>query len=229
MSEISNSQQAQTALFQKLGIKTLSEKNRENSQTLGQEDFLRLMTSQLQNQDPFAPMENGDFIAQMAQFSSVTGINRMSESLDKMSGQFDKMRIAMATDILGHSVLAPGNVGTADRNGELHGVLDLPKTSIATLINLSDPSTGELLHTIDLGAQSSGLVGFSWTDLPEGYRSGDKPILISAMVNFGSGPENIQPSVFARVLGSEIKDDQLMLDVENNGSVNSENILRFRM
>ena len=101
MSEISNSQQAQAALFQKLGIKTLSEKNRETSQTLGQEDFLRLMTSQLQNQDPFAPMENGDFIAQMAQFSSVTGINRMSESLDKMSGQFEKMRIAWQQIFLG--------------------------------------------------------------------------------------------------------------------------------
>lgn len=228
MSEVSNSQQAQDALFKKLGIKTATETNRKSSQTLGQEDFLRLMTSQLQNQDPFAPMENGDFIAQMAQFSSVTGINRMSDSLDKMSGQFDKMRIAMATDILGHSVLAPGNIGKADSRGELHGVLEMPKTSVNTLINLSDASTGELLHTIDLGAQPSGLIGFSWTDLPAGYRSGEKAILISALVNFGKGPENIQPSVFSKVLGTEIKDDQLMLDLEDNGSVNSEAILRFR-
>ena len=74
MSEISNSQQAQTALFQKLGIKTMSERNGETSQTLGQDDFLRLMTSQLQNQDPFAPMENRDFIAQMA---DMVRINQM--------------------------------------------------------------------------------------------------------------------------------------------------------
>ena len=104
----------------------------------------------------------------------------------------------------------------------------MPKTSVNTLINLSDASTGELLHTIDLGAQPSGLIGFSWTDLPAGYRSGEKAILISALVNFGKGPENIQPSVFSKVLGTEIKDDQLMLDLEDNGSVNSEAILRFR-
>ena len=49
--------------------------------SLGQEDFLKLMTTQLQNQDPFAPMENGEFIAQMAQFSTVTGITEMGQTL----------------------------------------------------------------------------------------------------------------------------------------------------
>ncbi|MBT3966506.1 MAG: flagellar biosynthesis protein FlgJ, partial [Gammaproteobacteria bacterium] len=60
---------------------TLPTESADISQSLGQEDFLKLMVAQVQNQDPFAPMENGDFIGQMAQFSSVDGINSMNDSL----------------------------------------------------------------------------------------------------------------------------------------------------
>ena len=65
---------AQSALYEKLGINKNSNVKTGSSDSLGQNDFLKLMTTQLQNQDPFAPMDNGDFIAQMAQFSTVTGI-----------------------------------------------------------------------------------------------------------------------------------------------------------
>ena len=73
---------AQQAIFDKLGINQ-AKQNQElgAKQTLGQEDFLKLMTTQLQNQDPFAPMENGDFIAQMAQFSTVSGIKDVNRHL----------------------------------------------------------------------------------------------------------------------------------------------------
>ena len=70
MTEINQtSQQSLQRILDKLGVKSSEDKKTsENKSTLGQEDFLKLMTTQLQNQDPFAPMENGDFIAQMAQF-----------------------------------------------------------------------------------------------------------------------------------------------------------------
>ena len=61
------------------------------------------MTTQLQNQDPFAPMDNGDFIAQMAQFSTVTGIEEVNSSLKTLVEKFDQGRIATATNLLGHS------------------------------------------------------------------------------------------------------------------------------
>ena len=75
---------AQTALFEKLGISKQSEAQKATKDTLGQSDFLKLMTTQLQNQDPFAPMDNGDFIAQMAQFSTVTGIEEVNGSLKRL-------------------------------------------------------------------------------------------------------------------------------------------------
>ena len=60
---------AQAALFEKLGITKQSEVQKASKDTLGQSDFLKLMTTQLQNQDPFAPMENGDFIARCSIFN----------------------------------------------------------------------------------------------------------------------------------------------------------------
>ena len=123
---------AQAALFEKLGLTKQSDAQKANSDKLGQSDFLKLMTTQLQNQDPFAPMDNGDFIAQMAQFSTVTGIQEMNSSIGKLVEEFDQARIATASNLLGHSVLVPGNIGRADENGELHGVLDLPDSTILT-------------------------------------------------------------------------------------------------
>ena len=105
-------------ILDKLGIRSSDDKATKKSDSLGQEDFLKLMTTQLQNQDPFSPMENGDFIAQMAQFSTVTGITEMSESLKSLSGQLGEFRIATASSMLGNSVLVPGNTARPDANGD---------------------------------------------------------------------------------------------------------------
>ena len=72
------------------------------------------MTTQLQNQDPFAPMDNGDFIAQMAQFSTVTGITEINSNLTNLGSKLEPNRVATAAQFLGHSVLVPGQVVSPD-------------------------------------------------------------------------------------------------------------------
>ena len=114
---------SQAAIFEKLGISQVKETQTAKKDTLGQSDFLRLMTTQLQNQDPFAPMDNGDFIAQMAQFSTVTGIDELNNSMKSLVEEFDQARIATASNLLGHSVLVPGNIGNPDEKGELQRLL----------------------------------------------------------------------------------------------------------
>ena len=70
----SKSLSAQNALLSKLGISTNETKNAEPKEELGQGDFLKLMTAQLQNQDPFAPMDNGDFIRRWRNFLLLPGL-----------------------------------------------------------------------------------------------------------------------------------------------------------
>ena len=88
MSTIDPTSQSQLdSILQKLGVQKEDDSSRGNKDTLGQSDFLKLMTTQLQNQDPFAPMENAEFIAQMAQFSTVTGITDMGSELKGIAEQ----------------------------------------------------------------------------------------------------------------------------------------------
>ena len=68
-------------ILEKIGVKSPESAAKKPKSSLGQEDFLKLMTTQIQNQDPIAPMENGDFIAQKAQFSTVTGITEMGNQM----------------------------------------------------------------------------------------------------------------------------------------------------
>ena len=158
MSSVDNNQSL-NAIMQKIGINPAEEKKRANGDQLGQEDFLKLMTTQLQNQDPFAPMENAEFIAQMAQFSTVTGITDMGQTLKNMSGQLSEFRIATATNMLGNSVLVPGNTAYPDADGSVHGVVDLPSASGATNIVFSSPN-GDILHVEEMGvAMRHELVG----------------------------------------------------------------------
>ena len=222
---------AQTALFEKLGISTNTDAKKASSSSLGQQDFLKLMTTQLQNQDPFAPMDNGDFIAQMAQFSTVTGISEVNASLGKLVDKFDQGRIATAANLLGHSVLVPGSISRPDENGELHGVLDLPQASSVAKIIISDADTGAELNVMDLGAQTAGLVGFSWKDIPEEIQKANSRIKISASVNFGDGPQELNPSVYSRVLSASVgtgNSENVLIDVEDFGEMDVGTAVNFR-
>jgi flagellar basal-body rod modification protein FlgD len=68
------------------------------NQTLGQEDFLRLMTAQLQAQDPFKPLDNTQMVAQMAQFSSLAGISEVNQSLKAIADQLST-QTALLSDL----------------------------------------------------------------------------------------------------------------------------------
>jgi flagellar basal-body rod modification protein FlgD len=222
---------AQNALLSKLGISTTDAKSAEPKDELGQAEFLRLMTAQLQNQDPFAPMDNGDFIAQMAQFSSVAGISEMSNTMSGIAEQIDQFRLASSVNMLGRSVLVPGDVARADGDGEIHGMLDLERASLDTRIDFADAETGELLHTLALGARSSGMSGFAWADLPEQYRDGSRGVRMDVSVNYGDGPESLMPNVYAEVIGASgaKSSGNATLEVRDYGDVSAAEVLRFRL
>tara|TARA_X000000368_G_scaffold391913_1_gene356295 strand:- start:55 stop:762 length:708 start_codon:yes stop_codon:yes gene_type:complete len=225
-----NSTATLNKILQKIGVKPNEDSVvGKKKETLGQSDFLKLMTTQLQNQDPFSPMENGDFIAQMAQFSTVTGIAEMGESLKSLSNQLGEFRIATATNLLGHSVLVPGNKVRPDPNGEVHGVLDLPRASSATNIVFSN-TAGEVVHAIDLGSQASGLVGFSWTDIPQELLGQDTPLKVEAFMNGANGRSGVTPSVFAEVLAASTGDTEtgVVLEVKDYGNINASEVRKFR-
>ena len=227
MSTVNNNQSLNNIL-DKLGIQQQEEKKRADGGALGQEDFLKLMTTQLQNQDPFAPMENADFIAQMAQFSTVTGITDMGQSLKGISNQLSEFRIATATNMLGNSVLVPGTQAYPDGDGAVHGVIDLPVASGTTNVVFTSQN-GDILHVEELGAQPAGLAGFSWEDIPQDVLDSNDYINVEAFADQGGGLEGVSTSVFGEVLAASTSSaDGVMLDVKGYGDINVNEVVRFR-
>lgn len=129
--------------------------------TLGQSDFLRMFTAQLQYQDPLNPLSNSDLVAQMATISNTSGIAEMNKSLAAISQSLSASRLGDAASWIGRSMLVTSNIAAPDAQGQYAGqiTLDAPATGVS--VDLVD-GTGNVVKTIDLGASQSGEVPFYW-------------------------------------------------------------------
>ncbi|MGM0679725.1 MAG: flagellar hook capping FlgD N-terminal domain-containing protein, partial [Pseudomonadota bacterium] len=128
---------------------------------LGQEDFMKLMLTQMNQQDPFKPMEDGEFLSQMAQFSAVSGLKEIKDSFSTLTDSLKSNHALQASSMVGRKVLIPGDKAVLPEGGELKGAVDLPTSTGDLKVSIYDAS-GELVHKIDKGSQSQGIVNFSW-------------------------------------------------------------------
>lgn len=198
---------------------------------LNQKDFLTLLTAQMQNQDPLQPMENGEFLAQMAQFSTVAGIEKINATLTSLTSGIRESRIATASNLLGHQVLVPGNIARADADGAIHGAVDLPGLAESVMVTFENATTGEVLHKESYGAQSSGLMGFSWSGMPEELVQSRQPIRVSVSMATASGTQQVGPSVYARVVSATaggVNSNDVTLQIEDYGALNALEVESFR-
>lgn len=130
--------------------------------SLGQEDFLKLMTTQMTHQDPNNPMQNGEFLSQMAQFGTVSGIQDLQKSFADFSNSINSNQALQASGLVGRYVSVPTGTGILPAGGEINGAVNLTSSTPSLTITVSDASTGELVKTIDMGNQSVGDVDFIW-------------------------------------------------------------------
>lgn len=137
---------------------------------LGQTDFLDLMITQLKNQDPFSPMENGDFIAQMAQFSSVTGLAELQQSFEKLATSLQSSQALQASSLVGRTVMVPSQIATLSEGGNVSGAIDLPTSGGDVAVTILD-NAGQVIRKIPLGTQTAGEVYFNW----DGFTDGSVP------------------------------------------------------
>lgn len=132
-----------------------------STNVLGQEDFLQLLTTQLSTQDPFEPMENGDFIAQMAQFSTVSSMGELTDSFNQLAESLSGNQVIQAASLIDHAVLVD-TAGGGYFDGELlAGQVNLEYNTSSLNLKIYTEA-GELVDEIGLGAQNAGDVTFSW-------------------------------------------------------------------
>lgn len=135
--------------------------------------FLTLLVTQLQNQDPLNPMDNAEVTSQIAQLSTVNGIQQLNNTLLALSGQMDMSQSLQAANLIGKDILYPGakvslgsdpsspTVKTATPFG-----VDLMSGTATTTVSIADAS-GKVVRKIDLGPQSSGIYPLSWDGLDD--------------------------------------------------------------
>lgn len=166
---------------------------------LGQEDFLRLMTTQLQNQDPFKPMENGDFLAQMAQFSTVSGIDRLQETFSSTADALTGSQALQAASLVDRQVLVPSSQGSFDGENPVTGVVEVPAQAGAAVLAVQN-ADGQLVAQVPLSAGPDGRASFSWDGVTgDGKSAPPGDYRFQARYRAGRETEAAQPLIWGRV------------------------------
>jgi flagellar basal-body rod modification protein FlgD len=128
-----------------------------------QNTFLTLLVTQLKNQDPTNPADSSQMTSQLAQINTVTGIGQLNTSLSSLATQLSAGQSTQAALLIGSTVLAPGSNVTVS-NGAATSFGATLANDVSDLQILVKNSAGQIVNTIDLGAQSAGTVPVSnWT------------------------------------------------------------------
>lgn len=131
------------------------------SKALGKDAFLQLLVTQLKNQNPLEPQDNGAFVAQLAQFSSLEGITTLNDSVTSLAGSYKSSQALQASSLVGRSVIVQTDSAVIDPTKGLTGSAALGASVSNATVTITDKD-GKTVKTIELGAQSAGNASFVW-------------------------------------------------------------------
>lgn len=224
MNEINPS--AANDVLNSLGVKTPEPKKNDE---LGKDAFLQLMIAQLQNQDPLSPAKGEDFIAQLAQFSSVEGIQNINSGIDELATAFRSSQALEASALVGRQVQVSSDTATLSSSGPVKGTIDLA-TSVSNLKLVIEAPDGQIVKTQTFGSSSSsGELDFIWDGSDDsGVRvdNGQYRIRATALVDGESAdlPVAVGANVNSVTIG---QNDSMILNIEGVGAVPLSEVSRF--
>ena len=173
-----------------------------------QDRFLKLLVTQMKNQDPLNPLDNAQVTSQMAQLSTVSGINKLNDSVGVLSTMFQSNQLLQASGMIGRGVVAEGDDLRLAGGNAIAGI-ELPQDADKVVVTIAD-SAGKVLQTVDMGAQNAGVLSFQWDGATDsGSQAADGAY---------------QFSVKASQEGKEMDAVTLSLGVVNSVSVDSQGI-----
>lgn len=166
---------------------------------LGRGEFMELMLAQLKNQNPLEPQDNGEFIAQLAQFSSLEEMQKLSGTVDDVAGQFRSTQALQASAMVGRSVLAPSSIGILGAEGGIKGTIEVPASTGSLKVSIEN-ANGERVRQLDFGSVGQGVKSFEWegtdgngNELPPGNYK------IVAEGSYPGGPQQLGTMLNANV------------------------------
>ncbi|NBB09822.1 flagellar hook assembly protein FlgD [Pseudomonas sp. SLFW] len=129
--------------------------------SLGKDAFLKLLVTQMQNQNPLDPQDNTQFVAQLAQFSSLENMQNLSTSVDAIGGMYQSSQALQAASLVGRTVIVDSGSTYSDSGKGVAGAINLPALSTLTAVKVYD-AKGTLVRTLNLGEKKAGETSFTW-------------------------------------------------------------------
>jgi flagellar basal-body rod modification protein FlgD len=170
-------------------------KAREN---LDQKAFLQLMIAQFRNQDPTKPKDPSEFLGQLAQFSTVSGIQDMNSSIGGLSASLRSQNVLGGAVLVGREVMAPESVIAIDGDEAVRGGIYVPEGANSVEMTIKD-AAGQLIRRVAMPVQS-GLNEFTWDGMTDrGTPAGAGSYQFEAVAKFGTSSESLQVMLSTRV------------------------------
>lgn len=189
-----------------------SSESDESSNELGQDAFLELMIAQMKNQSPLDPQDNGEFVAQLAQFSSVESLDKLNNNFESFSGSFLSNQALEASSLVGRSVTVSGDKGELDSSGVVSGVATIPASSTDISIEIYNQA-GVLLEDISVGGQPQGEMNFRW--------NGEQVEINGELLDWNSSRTDISQGVYQFKVSGTIDGKNEQYDTALSANVNS--------
>ena len=176
--------------------------------------FLKLLVAQMQNQDPLNPMDNAQVTSQMAQINTVNGIEKLNRTVESLSGQFVQLQALQGASLVGRDVVVPGNLLDIE-NGVGQGGFELTGPADAVKVEVLAPS-GQVVHTLNLGAQGSGMHSFDWA---AGSATNESALRFRVTATTGSAASTPTTLMRDSVTAVTTSGTGFALELQNAGSV----------
>lgn len=188
-----------------------------------QDRFLKLLVTQLKNQDPLNPMDNAQMTSQLAQISTVDGIDKLNTTLQTLISGANESQAMQAAALVGHGVLVPGS-GLALQGGAAIGGVELAEPADRVTVSIKDGS-GLVVKTLELGALDAGSRGFSWDGTADsGAQAADGSYTMTIKAVRGDSSVSAKPLQLGMVSSVSRTSQGVSLNVGSLGSFNMSDV-----
>ncbi len=155
--------------------------NKSTSNADAQDRFLKLLVTQMQNQDPLNPIDNAQVTSQMAQINTVTGIEKLNTTMAGMSTSMASMQMLQGSSLVGNGVLYEGNQLFVNSEGKASAGYELEAAAGTVRIDVVN-SSGTVVDSFTETGKAAGRQGFEWTP-PAGTSTSGLKFQVTATTN----------------------------------------------
>ena len=215
-------------VYSALGLNAPNSNATKKKNTLDQADFLRLMTEQLQHQDPLKPMDNTQMVAQMAQMSTVQGITDLNKTVKGFQESMASDQVLRGAALVGHQVLVPSEKLVLEKEGNVEGTVAAPSAGIIT-VDITD-ANGAKVTSLSVEAKAAGETAFQWDgkDANGKRMEPGKYSIVANHVDTAGKSTKLSTYVQAPVESVTVGSDGLYLNLKGLGTAPIDYVLRVR-